>query len=51
MNDQFEELKNIIDNGTLYSTAGHIYRGDEDVCFENFGEQDEECIKHNAKKG
>jgi hypothetical protein len=57
MNDK--DLKDIVDNGTTYATVGHIYaRGffDErptneckDVCLKMFGEQDEECIEHNAK--
>ena len=41
--------KLIVDDGTNYVNVGHIFRGDKDVCLENFGEQDEECIKHNAK--
>ena len=40
-------LKDLVDNGTTYVNVGHVYRGEEDVCLKMFGEQDEECIKHN----
>jgi hypothetical protein len=48
--NEFLGLKDIVDNGTTYMNVGHVYRGEEDVCLKMFGEQDEECIKHNAIK-
>lgn len=48
--DLMKYLKGIVDNGTTYMTVKHVYRGDEDVCLKTFGEQDEECIKHNAAR-
>ena len=46
--DELKDLEKIVDNGTTYMNVGHVYRGEEDVCLKMFGEQDEECIKHNA---
>lgn len=47
-NKDSNSLENIVDNGTTYANVGHIFHGDKDVCLGFFGEQDEECIKHNG---
>lgn len=48
-NKDFEGLKDLVDDRAHTVYVSHIFRGDKDVCLENFGEQNEECIKHNAK--
>lgn len=47
--DYWSDLIPIVDNGTTEVNVSHVFRGDEDVCLKMFGEQNEECIKHNAK--
>lgn len=47
-------LAALVDNGTTYMNVGHVTRSDfagnqgRDVCMEMFGEEDDECRKHNA---
>jgi len=47
--DYFSDLIPLVDDGTTEVNVGHVFRGDKDMCLEFFGEQNEECKKHNAK--
>jgi hypothetical protein len=50
MNEKdYDKLKDMVDDTVTTVYIGHIFRGDVDKCLEYFGEQDEECIKHNLK--
>ncbi len=44
------KLDNLVDDGTIYRNVGHVFNGDEDICLKLFGQQNEECIKHNAPR-
>lgn len=57
LKNPFDFLKDIVDNTAHNVYVKHVYKSGffdnrpdsekEDVCLEMFGEQDEECIKHN----
>lgn len=48
--DVYGPLRQLVSDQVKKINVGHIFRGEVDKCLEYFGEQDEECIKHNAKR-
>ena len=48
LKNEFESLLHVVDDSVIETTVRHIFRNGKDICKEYFGEEDEECIKHNA---